>query len=440
MQTNRDRSPRQGAGGVVSTGQAAGRTVDTRFSASTSRSMGASACAPRLAERVGWRLPVGVMALALGGPGVAFAQAAVMPAAGLPSGAAATAAAAATTPADCTAIADSQARLACYDRLHGRAPDAPPPSAAARAEPQPVPATLPVAAASPRADDPCTRLPEAAGSAHSYLGSTLSERWELSCRDQMPRFLPRPYKPVYLLPVSWSSRTNRAPLQSETPDNSLVTALDLDKNEAKFQVSLKSKIWALDDAGTLSVWGAYTQSSRWQVYNGRESRPFRETNYEPELILVHGTDVALPFGWKASMLGLSLNHQSNGRATTLSRSWNRVIGEVALERGETTVSLRPWWRILNTGVDDNPRIQDYMGRGEVLVTQKIGRHVLALTARHSLRFGDRSRGSAQLEWAFPIGGGLHGYLQLFSGYGESLIDYNFRESRIGLGVSVVEWR
>ena len=347
---------------------------------------------------------------------------------------------------DCAAIADNTARLACYDRLHGRAPDiAPdiaPPSVAAQAPVQPVPAALPVAAAaSMPGQDPCSRLPEASGGARNFLGSTLSERWELSCRDQLPRFLPRPYKPVYLLPVSWTSRSNRSPARSsETPDNGLVDALDLDKNEAKFQISLKSKIWSLDDHGSLSVWGAYTQSSRWQVYNGRVSRPFRETNYEPELIVTHGSDVTLPFGWKASLVGLSFNHQSNGRAAPLSRSWNRLIGELSLERGETTVSLRPWWRILNTGNDDNPHIQDYVGRGELLVTQKLGRHVLALTARHSLRFGDRSRGSAQLEWAFPIGGGLHGYLQLFSGYGESLIDYNFRESRAGLGVSVVEWR
>ncbi|MDH0868238.1 phospholipase A [Mitsuaria sp. GD03876] len=345
-------------------------------------------------------------------------------------------------PEDCPSIADNEARLACYDRLHRRPLAAEPPSAATRVPVQPVPAALPVAvAASAPATDPCSRLPEAAGSARNYLGSTLSERWELSCRDQMPRFLPRPYKPVYLLPVSWTTRSNRAPgRQSDSPDNALVDALDLDKNEAKFQISLKSKIWALDDHGSLSLWGAYTQSSRWQVYNGRVSRPFRETNYEPELILTHGTDVALPFGWKASMVGLSLNHQSNGRAEPLSRSWNRVIGELSLERGETTVSLRPWWRILNSGSDDNPGIQDYVGRGEVLVTQKLGRHVLALTARHSLRFGDRSRGSAQLEWAFPIGGGLHGYLQLFNGYGESLIDYNFRETRVGVGVSVIEWR
>src|SRR6185436_3111420 len=96
------------------------------------------------------------------------------------------AASSAKTPADCAAIRDNDARLACYDRLSGRAPDAPPPSAAAQVRLQPVPAALPVAAAasSPRVDDPCSRLPEASGSARNYLGSTLSERWELSCRDQ----------------------------------------------------------------------------------------------------------------------------------------------------------------------------------------------------------------------------------------------------------------
>lgn len=364
---------------------------------------------------------------------------------------------AASPAAACTTLVDPMARLACYDQLHGRAapPAAPPAEAQAQGQPpQSPPSARPVnvAAQSATPSSPALERGRATAqcqrdgngtdpaTARHYLGSTLSERWELSCEDQLPAFLPRPYKPVYLLPVSWTSRANRQP-GSGSPDHQIDTPLDLDKLEAKFQLSLKSKIWSLDDEGSLRLWGAYTQSSRWQLYNGRVSRPFRETNYEPELILAARLNAELPFGWKARLGSISLNHQSNGRPLPLSRSWNRVIGELALERGETAVSLRPWWRVgENSKDDDNPRIQDYVGRGELLVTQKWGRNVFSAQVRHSLRGGDRSRGSLQVDWAFPIGGGLHGYAQLFHGYGESLIDYNFRETRFGLGVSVVEWR
>ena len=57
-----------------------------------------------------------------------------------------------------------------------------------------------------------------------------------------------------------------------------------------------------------------------------------------------------------------------------------------------------------------------------------------------LRTGDNARGSAKVEWSIPISGYLKAHLSLFSGYGESLIDYNFRETRLGLGISVVEWK
>jgi phospholipase A1 len=116
------------------------------------------------------------------------------------------------------------------------------------------------------------------------------------------------------------------------------------------------------------------------------------------------------------------------------------MGAVGLERGDWTLTLRPWWRIPERNKqDDNPDIADYAGRGEVLLTRVFRDHVFSALARHSLRGGDRSHGSMQLDWAFPITGRLKGHIQWHSGYAESMIDYNHRANYLGLGVSLVEW-
>ena len=142
----------------------------------------------------------------------------------------------------------------------------------------------------------------------------------------------------------------------------------------------------------------------------------------------------------ARLVGLSLNHQSNGRDEPQSRSWNRVIAMFGLERGNWTMMLRPWWRIPEAAAsDDNPDIPDYAGRMEWLLIHQSEGHELSLLARHSLRTGGRSHGAIQLSYALPISSFLKGYVQVFSGYGASLLDYNHRQTRIGFGISMVQW-
>jgi phospholipase A1/A2 len=146
-------------------------------------------------------------------------------------------------------------------------------------------------------------------------------------------------------------------------------------------------------------------------------------------------------GWQLRMASLALNHQSNGRSLPLSRSWNRIIGSLAAERGDWVAEFRPWVRIKETVADDdNPDIEDHVGRAELLLGRYWGEQALTLQLRHSLRSGSNSRGSAQADWVFPLAGALHGYLQVFSGYGESLVDYNLRQNKIGLGVTIAGWR
>jgi phospholipase A1 len=213
----------------------------------------------------------------------------------------------------------------------------------------------------------------------------------------------------------------------------------LDQTEAEFQLSFKLKMWESILGGGSDLWLGYTQKSSWQIYNEDLSRPFRETNYEPELIWSIPTDYSI-FGMRGRLLALGLVHQSNGRGDPLSRSWNRVYAMAALESGPFVLQIKPWFRLSEQdSKDDNPDIVDYIGRGEILAFYKWReQYTAALRLRPTFR-SDPSWGSAQLDLRFPIVSDLRGYLQIFSGHGESMIDYNFRKTSIGMGISVGTW-
>jgi phospholipase A1 len=329
----------------------------------------------------------------------------------------------------CTAIESDAQRLACYDHATGRVNL---PAPRKRADEG---TTLPGVFGH---DLPSHAAVEEANPEVAAPLSLLDSRWELSPEAKLGTFNVRGYKPVYLLPVFATSNQNERP-QSPNPLNTVTTPEQLQNAEAKFQLSLKTKIWqgVFGDEGDL--WLGYTQSSRWQVYNSRISRPFRETDYEPEAMLVFDTHYQV-LGWEGRLLGIGINHQSNGRSNPLSRSWNRVVADIGFERDGWTVMLRPWWRVPEGGTDDNnPDISDYMGRGEVQVVREWNGQEFGMMLRHSFRGGSHSHGAAQFTWSFPLAGNLRGYMELFKGYGESLIDYNHNATYLGLGVSLLDW-
>ncbi|ENV37230.1 hypothetical protein F959_02038 [Acinetobacter venetianus RAG-1 = CIP 110063] len=358
----------------------------------------------------------------------------------------------ATTPASpatvdaCVALASNAERLACYDSLF-KAPTIIPTQAQTDAAPE-VSAAVPVVEPN-ETNKPVSlkdKVVQKVSDLH-VLGaapkfdpnvSLLDRRWELSEESKLGVWNIRAYQPVYLLPAFWTSDKNEFP-SSPNPNNTVTDKQNLTSTEAKFQISLKTKAWENIIGNNGDLWLGYTQSSRWQVFNSEESRPFRETNYEPEASLMFRTNYEV-LGLNARLLGVTLNHQSNGRSDPLSRSWNRVIFNLGFEKDNFALMLRPWYRVEENAKDDNnPDIKDYIGRGDLTAFYRKGDNDFSLMLRHSLKGGDRSHGAVQFDWAFPIKGKLRGHLQLFDGYGESLIDYNHRATYVGLGVSLMNW-
>ena len=262
--------------------------------------------------------------------------------------------------------------------------------------------------------------------------SPLGNRWAIGVSDVV--FDIRPHHPTYILPANYTDQVNRLPGSPNRPPPA--TPLPWDQTEGKFQLSFKFKLADFDEAIGASLWAGYTQQSHWQVYNPEASRPFRETSYEPEVMLAfHPDKRVLGFDWR--LLNVALVHQSNGRAQELSRSWNRLYAQVGAERGRFALLARGWVRISeSSGEDDNPDIEDYLGHGDLVASYAIGRHQLSVLGRYAFETG---HGAIEGTWSFPLARRVRGYVQVFSGYGESLVDYNWKQNTVGVGISLADW-
>jgi len=278
--------------------------------------------------------------------------------------------------------------------------------------------------------------------------SELSRFWELQRGTDCDTFAIRGYRPISLALVM-SGGVNPPPaVGAGSPP-------DYRHGETKIQLSVRTKIakgllkrGEADEDDHDSLWFGYTQQSYWQLFTRDLSRPFRTTDHEPELIYIYPHQIALPGGWNYRLSGLGLVHQSNGQSDPLSRSWNRTYLMGAAEKtlgpeSGLRLQARLWNRLDESTNDNNPGIENYIGRAELTGTWQMNKaNTLSLTLRHSLK--SEARGSARLDWmmapdASPTYTGLRYHVQLFSGYGDSLLDYNKRRNVLSVGLSLVDW-
>ena len=364
---------------------------------------------PSLQNNSRWRIGIGALAFAtLGGAPLAWAQA---------------------TPAalaECHGKSSDAERLACYDAVSGRGAAARPTGDAPPRVPAESPARTSPAVSSDSIADAVHRESKVQGSP-----SMIDAGWDFN--PDSPAFDIRFHRANYLLVGRYSTDVNNAPL---TPlfEAAGVPQQDLNHTEAKFQISFKTRLWTTDDR-RWGAWVGYTQQNQWQVYNGDVSRPFRETNYMPEAFISWKPDIDLGGGFKWNLLNAGYNHQSNGRADVLSRSWDRLFAEFGVEKENLALFGKVWWRLPESSdTDDNPDITRYYGYGELNGLYRWRDNSFALGVRGNVSTG---KGAMQFGWTSPkILGAFRGYVQVFSGYGESLIDYNWKQTTVGVGFAL----
>ena len=227
------------------------------------------------------------------------------------------------------------------------------------------------------------------------------------------------YKFNYLLPVTYAKNI---------PSDGRKSV------ETKFQISLAKPLFYDVFGFRESLVAAYTQTSWWQIT--KTSAPFRETNYQPEIYLNFASPKYLEkIGIQNLKFGLL--HESNGRDGSKSRSWNRAYVQSDFVYGNLNISPRAW--IIVGDKSDNKDILKYIGRGDVRLSYNLHDHIFSLLLRNNLHFDKTNKGAAEISYMFPIfSTGVYGYLQYFTGYGESLIDYNRHTDKIGLGFVILK--
>ena len=235
------------------------------------------------------------------------------------------------------------------------------------------------------------------------------------------------YKPNYVLPFYYTFSPYKNVYTGNTPNNQSISSQEF-KAQFSFMVPLWSNVVGKDSAVNLG----YTQQMYWQFY--AKSQYFRETNYQPEIFISKKINDYL-------LTNLGIEHQSNGRGGDLERSWNRAYINFAFSQDNFALSLRPWILLFQGSSSDlhNKDIADYMGHGELLISYKTSHDInFSLSMRNNLESSFK-HGTNELSVSFPLLKKVRAYVQIFSGYGQSLIEYNHYTNAIGFGIALSDW-
>ena len=200
----------------------------------------------------------------------------------------------------------------------------------------------------------------------------------------------------------------------------------------KFQISIAQRL-----TNATLPWGTYlylfySQKCFWNVLEN--SMPMTDLNFNPGIGLTKPLFVKNRYVGKVSLI---IEHESNGRDSIWSRSWNKVsLAANIIIDPNLSVAGKIWAPIID-GMN-NKDILHYCGLYQISVQAMTDNRkftgALTLVKRAGNFFNYNT--ILELAWRFSRKSNQYFFLQYYNGYGEGLLDYKVFKSQLRVGIVI----
>ena len=199
-------------------------------------------------------------------------------------------------------------------------------------------------------------------------------------------------------------------------------------SDVKFQLSISQRLTKSKLPFDSYLFIQYTQKAFWDVF--RESLPMRDLNFNPGIGLGHLIIRHNKYIGKAYLM---LEHESNGRDSIDSRSWNKITLSCALVLNDNWETQFKTWIPIIDG-ENNKDILKYNGIFQFAVNYRTCNKRLqigALITQRKAWFGFNTQ--LELSYKFNKRENQFFFIQYYNGYGENLLEYNQYKNMLRVG-------
>ena len=199
-------------------------------------------------------------------------------------------------------------------------------------------------------------------------------------------------------------------------------------SDVKFQLSISQRLTKSKLPFDTYLFIQYTQKAFWNVF--QKSLPMRDLNFNPGIGVGHLIIRNNKYIGKAFLM---LEHESNGKDSISSRSWNKVTFATALNFSKNwETQFKTWIPIVDGKY--NKDLLKYAGIFQIAANYRTDNRRfncgVILTKRKTWTSFNTQ---IELSYKFNNNENQYFFLQYYNGYAENLLEYNKYKSMLRIG-------